>query len=209
MDPKALFNIPCGVFILGTKAGKKMNACVINTCVQVASSPVRIAVSILNGSYTCKLIRASLKFSLSVLDKSATYDLIKRFGFQSGRNAGKFENFSYILDDSGNPYPDSQICTLISAKVTSTLDLGTHTLFIAEVLDARTMSSQLPITYYDYQKDIKPKPEVKVSKKIIGWKCRICGYVYEGPELPADFVCPTCGHTSEDFEPIYETPMAG
>lgn len=209
MDPKALFNIPCGVFILATKAGKKMNACIINTCIQVSSSPVRIAVSILNGNYTCKLIRASLKFSLSVLDKSATYDLISRFGFQNGRKADKFEGFSYGLDDSGNPYPNGQICAMISAKVTSTLDLGTHTLFIAEVLDARTMSSQLPITYYDYHKDIKPKPEIMVNKKIIGWKCRICGYVYDGPELPPEFVCPTCGHTAEDFEPIYKNSMVG
>lgn len=206
MNPKALYSLSCGVFFLGTKYGNILNACITNTCIQVASNPVRIAISILNQSYTCQLIKESKSFSISVLDKSCGYDFIERFGFQSGRNVDKFSGFSYSLDVNGNPYPNNAICALFSAKVVSMHDLGTHTLFIAEVNDAQTMSSRMPITYSDYQKNIKPKSELSQQKKIIGWKCRICGYIYKGEKLPSDFVCPTCGHPAEDFEPVYENP---
>ena len=180
MDSKALYNLSYGVFVLGARNGEKINACITNTCIQVASEPVRIASSVLNKNFTCKMIKESGFFSLSVLDKSCTFDLIKNFGFQSGRDVNKFYSTEYKLDKNQCPYITSQACSLLSCKVLSSQDLGTHTLFIAEVEDAQVLSSNQPVTYADYQKDIKPKPAVQSDKKIVGWRCKICGYVYNG-----------------------------
>ena len=204
MDNKALFSLSYGVFILGTKSNGKINACVTNTCMQVANDPTRIAISVINTNLTCSMIKESGVFALSILDKTTAFETIKRFGYQSGKNVNKFDGFSYSTDDEGCPYPNSQICALISAKVISSQDLKTHTLFVAEVTDAKLMSKQDPITYAFYQSYIKPKPVVQTSNKIVGWRCKICGYEYTGAELPSDFTCPLCGHPAEDFEPIYE-----
>ena len=206
MDTKALFSLQYGVFILGTQSNGKINACVTNTCMQVANDPVRIAISVINTNLTCQMIKDSGFFTLSVLDKKTTFETIKRFGYQSGKNVDKFEGFTdYSMDQNGCPYLSSQICALFSAKVVAAQDLGTHTLFTAEVLDAKITSREEPITYAYYQSNIKPKPTAPTSGKIVGWRCKICGYVHNSPELPNDFTCPLCGHPAEDFEPIYET----
>ncbi len=210
MDSKALFNLSYGVFILGTNVDGKLNACVTNTCMQIANAPVRIAISVMNTNLTCEMIKKSGSFSLSVLDETCTFDTIKHFGMQSGRSVNKFDSFTYALDENKNPYITTQACTIISAKVISTQDLGTHTLFIAEITDAKITSSASPITYSDYQLKIKPKPADQTlhsEKKIVGWRCKICGFEYKGSNLPADFICPVCGHPAEDFEPIYENPV--
>ena len=208
MDNKALFSLSYGVFILGTKSKGKINACVTNTCMQVANDPTRIAISVINTNLTCSMIKESGVFALSILDKTTAFETIKRFGYQSGKTVDKFADFPYSTDDEGCPYLNSQICALISAKVLSSQDLGTHTLFTAEVTDAKIMSKQDPITYAFYQSYLKPKPVLQTAKKIVGWRCRICGYEYKGAELPADFTCPLCGHPAEDFEPIYEEVAA-
>ncbi len=205
METEALFSLSYGLFILGVKSGEKLNACVTDTCIQVAADPIRIAISVQNGNLTCQMIKDSGTFVISVLDKNCTFDTIKHFGYQSGRDVNKFTDFQYETDVNGNPYLKKEICALLSAKVVSSQNLGTHTLFIAEVTDAKIMSSVPPVTYSDYQNNIKPKVSVSATKKIVAWRCRICGYIYEGAELPADFICPICGHPIEDFEPVYES----
>ena len=210
MDNKAFYNLSYGVFVLGTNAGGRLNACITNTCMQVANDPTRIAISCINKNKTCEMIKQSETFALSVLDKDATFDTIKHFGYQSGHNVEKFENLPFLLDDFGNPYLKNQVCSVFSCKVLSATDLETHTLFVAKVMDAQVLSSKKPITYADYQADIKPKSPVQTApvqtdKKIIGWRCKICGYeYYDSTSLPEDFACPICGHPKEDFEPIYE-----
>ena len=204
MDNKALFNLQYGVFILGTQSNGKINACVTNTCMQVAADPVRIAISVINSNLTCQMIKDSGVFTLSVLDKKTTFETIKHFGYQSGKNVDKFADFEYSTDSAGCPYLNSQICALFSAKVIAAQNLGSHTLFTAEVTDAKIMSREEPITYAYYQSFIKPKPAAPTSGKIVGWRCKICGYVHNSPELPSDFTCPLCGHPAEDFEPVYE-----
>ena len=207
MDKKALYNISYGLFILGVRLEDKINACVTNTCIQVASDPVRIAISVLNTNLTCSMIKQSGNFSLSVLDERTTLDTIKNFGFQSGKNIDKFESFPYSVDENGSPYITRHTNALISAKVVSSSDLGTHTLFIAEITDAKILSSFKSVTYDYYQNKIKPKPQIVSSQKIIGWRCKICGYEYMQENLPDDFTCPLCGHPKDDFEPIYETAI--
>ncbi len=210
MDNKALYNLSYGVFLLGTKtADGKINACITNTCFQAANGPTRLAISVIKQNLTCQMIEESGVFALSLLDKSCSFETIKRFGYQSGRTADKFSGFEYQTADNGCPYITKEACSVIEAKVCNKLDLGTHMLFIAEVTEAKLLSDKEPLTYAEYQKNVKPKAPVESGagsepKKIKGWRCKICGYEYDGAELPADYECPICGHPAEDFEPIYE-----
>lgn len=209
MDKKAIYNLSYGVFMVSTKAGEVANGCITNTCIQVASNPVRIAISVLNSNYTCDLIKESGIFAVSILDNDCTFETIKHFGFQSGRDVDKFENITPPTDCNDVPYLGWQSCAVISGKVVEQHDLGTHTLFIAEVVDAKVLSDKEPITYAKYQNEIKPKNNVASAKedgkKIVGWRCKICNYIYEGSKLPEDYACPLCGHGADDFEPIYES----
>lgn len=205
MDKKALYALSYGVFMLATKSGEKVNGCITNTCMQVANSPTRVAFSVLNSNYTCDLLKESGVCSLSILDESVTFETIKHFGMQSGRDVDKMSDLILPKDVNDMPYLGWGACAVLSLKVVDSSDLGSHTLFIAEVVDAKLLNDKAPVTYAFYQSNIKPQPEKTVSdKKIVGWKCKICNYVYEGAELPADFSCPLCGHDASDFEPIYE-----
>ena len=177
MDKKAIYNLSYGVFMLSTRSGEKVNGCITNTCMQVAG----------------------------ILDHTCSFATIKHFGFQSGRDVDKFADLQMPKDCNDIPYMGWNACAVISGKVVEQHDLGTHTLFIAEVVDAKLINENAPLTYADYQTKVKPKAEPKAQdKKIVGWRCRICNCVYEGSELPADFTCPICGHGVEDFEPVYE-----
>lgn len=209
MDKKAIYNLSYGVFMVSTKAGEVANGCITNTCIQVASNPVRIAISVLNSNYTCDLIKESGIFAVSILDNDCTFETIKHFGFQSGRDVDKFGNITPPTDCNDVPYLGWQSCAVISGKVVEQHDLGTHTLFIAEVVDAKVLSDKEPITYAKYQNEIKAKNNAasvkEDGKKIVGWRCKICNYIYEGSKLPEDYACPLCGHGADDFEPIYES----
>ena len=212
MDKKALYDLSYGVFMLATKAGGKVNGCITNTCMQVASDPVRVAIACINGNFTTELIKESGVFSLTMLDKTCSFDTIKHFGMQSGRDVDKFEFLELPEDVNGVPYMDWSACAMLSCHVLEYTDLGSHTLFIAVVDDAKKLGTEPPMTYAYYQSDVKPKAPKPSSgagstaapKKIKGWRCTICKYVYEGAELPKDFICPVCGHDASDFEPIYE-----
>lgn len=205
MNKKALYTLSYGVFMLATKSGSKANGCITNTCIQVANSPTRVAISVINANYTCELIKESGIFTLSILDQTCTFQTIKHFGMQSGRNVDKLADIKLPTDNNGIPYMGWQTCAMLSCKVLESHDLGSHTLFIAEVTDEKILSENAPLTYADYQNQIKPKPEKRAEdKKIVGWRCKICNYIYNGSELPAEFICPLCGHSADDFEPIYE-----
>lgn len=204
MDTKAMFNISYGIFMLATKVGDKVNGCITNTCMQVAASPTRIAIACINKNLTCQMLKESGVFTLSIMDQSTTFDTIKRFGMQSGRNVDKFDGLYCPTNTEGIPYLPFQTCSVISAHVVSSQDLGSHTLFIAQVDDAVRTSDKAPLTYNDYQNNVKPKPQAATAKKIVGWRCKICGYVYKQANLPSDFICPLCGHDVSDFEPVYE-----
>lgn len=205
MDKQALYNLPYGVFMLSTVAGEKKNGCITNTCIQVASNPTRIAISVLNTNYTCDLIKESGIFAITLLSEDCSFETIKHWGMQSGRDVDKMDGLPLPLDCQGVPYLNWHCCSMISGKVVDSVDLGSHTMFIAEVVDAKLLNDKKPLTYADYQDHVKPKPQTpKSEKKIVGWKCKICNYVYEGSELPKDFSCPLCGHSADDFEPIYE-----
>ena len=198
MNPKALFNITYGLYVLTARDGEKDNGCIINSVMQVAEQPVRLALSVNKQNLTCEMIRESGVFNLSALTTEAEFDLFRRFGFQSGRDADKFQGFAGVKRSENGLYYLTE-CTnaFLSAKVLETQDLGTHYLFIAEVTDGEVLSDGWACSYAYYQADIKPKP-APVKKK--SWVCEICGYVHEGDEVPDDFICPICKHGKEAFK---------
>ena len=193
----ALFNIPYGLYVLTAK-DEKDNGCIINTLQQVTSSPTQISITINKDNLTTKMIQKTSVFNVSILDKTATFDLIKTFGFSSGKSTNKFENFKDCkVAKNGVLYITQSTNSFLSAKVVSQIDVGTHITFIAEITEDKIINETESLTYDYYLKNIKPKPVEKISNSYI---CKICGYIYEGEELPQDFICPICKHGSEVFE---------
>ena len=199
MDKQALFNISYGLYVLSSSYMGKDNGCIVNTVNQVTDSPLKIAVAVNKKNYTESLIEKSKKFNLSVLSESAPFSLFQNFGFQSGRDVDKFKNIPFLYDNFNIPYLKNNVNTLISCKTNMIINLSSHTLLLANVVDARVLSDEPSMTYSYYHKYVKPKPQ---TQKKHGWVCKICGYVYEGEELPSDFICPICKHGAIDFEKI-------
>ncbi len=200
MNTKALYNLTCGLYMLSSKSGDKAGGCIINTAMQVTSKPLRITVTVNKANFTHDLIRDSGVFALSMLDENAPFGLFQHFGFQSSRDVDKFAGLNTREDVHGVPYLNWASCGYLSCKVVSSMDLGTHTQFLADVVDCDVLEGKAPVSYSYYQANIKPKPEAKSEVK--GWRCTICGYIYEGEELPEDFICPLCKHGVEAFEKI-------
>jgi len=202
---KAMYALSYGLFILTARQGEKDNGCIINTAMQVTTDPNRLVITVNKSNYTHDMIAATGRFTLSLLSEKATFDLFQRFGFQSGRDVDKFAGFEHTQrGEDGLLYVTQGTNAWISCRVVSTLDLGTHTLFLADVTDGDMLSSDPSVTYAYYHANIKPKPQAappdEGGKK--KWVCKICGYIYEGDELPADYICPICKHPASDFEPM-------
>lgn len=200
MNTKALYNISCGLYMLSSKAGEKTGGCIVNTVMQVTSKPLRITVAVNKANHTHDLIQESGVFAVSLLDQTAPFGLFRHFGFQSSRDVDKFSGLNVKTDVNGVPYLGWASCGYLSCKVVSQLDLGTHTQFLADVVDCDVLPGTQPVSYSYYQSSIKPKPETKPEVK--GWRCTICGHIYEGEELPEDYICPLCKHGPEVFEKI-------
>ena len=200
MDMNAMFKISYGLFVLSAKNTSKQNGCIVNTVMQVTSTPNRIVVAVNKNNFTHDMIVSSKEFNVSMLSTSVPFEVFKHFGFQSGKEVNKFENFEHKIASNGIAYLNKNTTAYLSAKVVSITDLGTHSLFLAEVTDGEKLSDEDSVTYDYYQKNIKPKPATKPKKTV--WRCKICGYEYEGEELPEDFICPLCKHPASDFEKI-------
>jgi flavorubredoxin/flavin reductase (DIM6/NTAB) family NADH-FMN oxidoreductase RutF len=204
VEPNAMFKLSYGLFVLTaqSKDGKD-NGCIINTVMQVTDSPKRITIAVNKANYTHDLILKSGIFNVSVLTEDAPFKVFQQFGFQSGRDADKFAGCEGdpVRSENGLRYIPKYTNAFLSGKVIKAEDMGTHTLFTAEVTEAKVLSDGKSVTYAYYFENIKPKPQPTAEKKK-GFVCKICGYVYEGDELPPDFVCPLCKHGAEDFEPL-------
>ena len=187
--------------MLPTTDGEKQNGCIVNTVSMITDEPKRIVVFVNKANYSEELLRKTGIFNVSILSKSAPFEIFKRFGFQSGRDVDKFDEGRYATSANGLYYLPEYANAFISAKVVDFYDYGTHTLFVAEVTEAKTLSSEASVTYEYYQSDIKPKPEAVKKEEGEKWVCRICGYTHEG-ELPDDFICPWCKHPADDFEKV-------
>ena len=198
-DPTALFNIGYGLYVVTSNDGKKDNGLIVNTVTQVTNMPNRIAVTINKENYSHHVIKMSGKMNVNCLTVEAPFKVFETFGFVSGRNVDKFADCTPLRSDNGLVVLPRYINSFMSLKVEQYVDLDTHGMFICSVSEARVLSDKETMTYTYYHANVKPKPETDGKK---GYVCKICGYVYEGEELPEDFICPLCKHGAQDFEPI-------
>ena len=204
MNENAMFKLSYGLFILSARENGKDNGCIINTVTQVTVSPNRLTVVVNKQNHTHDMIMNTKKFAVSVLSEKTSMDTIKLFGFQSGKTADKFRGIPFERDLNGIAYVKDGANAYISCDVVKTFDFGTHTQFLADVKDCDIINEDESVTYSYYHKYIKPKPN-KEETKVKGYRCKICGYVYEGETLPPDYICPICKHPASDFEKIEES----
>ena len=203
MSKNAMYQLSYGLFVLTARCGEKDNGCIINTAGQVTSTPNRISITVNKENYTHDMIRESGAFNISILSEDADFETFKRFGFQCGKTAEKFHDFDGCQrSTNGLYYVTKGTNAYISAVVEQAIDLGTHTMFIASVEEMDVLSDVPSATYAYYQSHIKPQPEEKTAGGKVTWRCKVCGFVYEGEEIPADFVCPWCKHPASDFEKV-------
>ena len=198
-DLTALFRIGYGLYVVTSNDGTKDNGLIVNTVTQVTNTPNRVAVTINKENYSHHIIKQTGIMNVNCLSTDAPFKVFENFGFQSGRNADKFADCEPLRSDNGLVFLPHYINAMMSLKVEQYVDLGTHGMFICEVTEARVISDAETMTYTYYLNNVKPKPQTEGKK---GWVCEICGYVYEGEELPEDFVCPLCKHGAADFSPI-------
>lgn len=203
MDKKAMYKLSYGLFVLTARENEKDNGCIVNTVTQVTTEPNRITVAVNKSNLTHDMIASTGIFNASVLTENAKFDTFRHWGFQSGRDADKTAGVPCKRAENGVLYITEETNAYISAKVISATDLGTHTLFLAEVTDCRKLNDDASATYDYYQKNIKTAPApAKGSEKKKGFVCTVCGYIYEGDTLPEDFICPWCKHPASDFRPL-------
>ena len=199
MDDNAMQKLSYGLFVVTAHEGGKDNGCITNTVSQVTFKPNRITLAVDKSNYTHDMIVRMGEFNVSILSEDASFDTFKHWGFQSGRTIDKAAGIEFSRADNGVIYITSGVNAVLCAKVDNTIDLGTHSLFIASVEEAFCLNETPSATYTYYHEHIKPAPE-KPKKK--GWICVICGYIYEGEILPEDYICPLCKHPASDFKPL-------
>ena len=198
-DMTALFRIGYGLYVVTSNDGKKDNGLIVNTVTQLTDTPNRVAVNINKANYSHHVIKQTGVLNVNCLSVEAPFSVFQQFGFQTGRSVDKFADQTVRRSDNGLVFLDKYINAFMSLKVEQYVDLGTHGMFICSVTEARVMSDQDTMTYTYYQKYVKPKPQTEGKK---GFVCKVCGYIYEGDELPEDYICPLCKHGAADFEPI-------
>ena len=202
MNKKAMYKLTYGLFLLTCQKDGKDYGCIINTCLQVSNEPNRISISVINKNFTADILKETDCFNVSVLSEEAPFALYKHFGMQSGRDVDKFEGYEKIArSENGLAYLTEGANGYLSAKIFEYKDLGSHTMIVADVTDGDVLGDAPSATYAYYQSKVKPKPAAPASDKK-AWVCTVCGYVYEGDEVPDDFVCPLCKHGKEDFVPV-------
>ncbi len=195
----ALFNIGYGLYVVTSNDGKRDNGLIVNTVVQLTDTPHRIAVNINKQNYSHHVIKQTGILNVNCLSTAAPFSVFENFGFQSGRTVDKFAGMDVLRSDNGLAFLPRYINAFFSLKVENYIDLGTHGMFICSVTESRVISPLETMTYTYYQNNVKPKPDTEGKK---GWVCKVCGFIYEGEELPDDYICPLCKHGVADFEPI-------
>ena len=196
---KALYNISYGLYVITSNDGKKDNGMIGNTVFQITNSPAKVVVGINKANYSHDVIKETGIMNVNCLSVDAPFSVFERFGFQSGRDVDKFESEAPGRTENGLALLTQYANAVLSLKVESYIDMGSHGMFICTVTEEKVMSDKETMTYTYYQNNVKPKRKEEKKK---GFVCKVCGYVYEGETLPPDFVCPICKHGAEDFEPL-------
>ena len=217
VDPKAFHQFSYGVFLLSAREGDLDNACIINTAIQASSEPRQVSICCIKGTCTQEMIGRTNRFCVSTLTESTPYMFFEYFGMRIGNKVNKFVQpealgmagahiarceSGLIYEASANAFTD---CEVVSAE-----DLGSHVLYVGKAVEARHLSDDPSITYQYYRsvtrKDAQPDGadgSDTAGGRIVAWKCAICGYIYDGEQIPDDYICPICKHGAEDFEPVY------
>ena len=199
VDSTALYNIGYGLYVVTSNDGVKDNGLIVNTVTQVTNTPNRVAVTINKLNYSCETIAKTGKLNISTLSQDAPFAIFERFGFHSGRDTDKFAGFDHTQRAAnGLRFLDKYANAFISCKVINQIDVGTHMMFICDVVQCANLNKAETMTYSYYLQNVKPKPDSE--KK--GYVCKICGWVHEGDTLPEDIICPLCKHGAADFEPL-------
>ena len=198
LDPKAMFKIGYGLYVVTSNNGKKDNACVVNAVVQLTDTPLRVSVTINKLNYSHDIIKKSGVLNINCLNNEAPFSVIQKYGFVSGKEVDKFAGEELMRSENGLVVLSNYINAFISLKVDTYVDLGTHGMFICSVTESKIINNIETMTYSYYQNNVKPKPDTDKKK---GYVCKVCGYVHEG-DLPDDFICPLCKHGVADFEEI-------
>lgn len=199
MDSKVFHKFVYGLFLLSAQENGKDNGCIINTAIQAASDPPRVSISVIKNNETCRMISATGQFNLTCLTQDAPFSVFQHFGMQSGKNVDKFAGYDGVKRSSNGLTYLTSGNMYLSAKVTESVDLGSHMLFIAEPTQGEVLSDAPSCSYDYYRANIKPQPRPTNAKK--SWVCTVCGYVYQGAEVPEDYLCPLCNHGKEYFVP--------
>ena len=204
LDPKALFKIGYGLYVVTSNDGKKDNALIVNTVSQLTDTPLRVAVNISKLNYSHDIIKKSGVLNVNCLNNEAPFSVFQSYGFRSGKDCNKFEGEEVMRSENGLVVLQNYINAFISLKVDNYVDLGTHGMFICSVTESKIINNIETMTYNYYQANVKPKPNAEKKK---GFVCKVCGYVYEGDTLPEDIVCPLCKHGAADFEEIKQEEL--
>lgn len=212
MDIQVFFKLSYGLYVVSARSGEKKYGCIVNTLQQVTAEPPMLSVAVNKNSVTAKAILDSGRFCGTVLTETADMNLIGTFGFKNSEAVDKFAAFSTKEDENNIPYLTEHAAARYSCEVAGTLDLGTHILIIGKVTEAEILSDEPVMTYDYYHRVVKggtpptaPSYKGNISHKPAQkaqWRCKICGYIYEGDPLPADFVCPICGQGADKFEKV-------
>ncbi len=209
MDNKVLYDLSYGVYLTTTMDEERPVGCVTNSVMQITSNPMTLAVSVNHDNYTNACMKKSGVFAVSILAQDSDASLIGTFGFQSSKTVDKFKEVPYEIVQ-GAPIVTNTKGAIV-CRIIDTMETSTHTVFLGEVIEAKALNAGIPMTYAYYHQVIKGKspknaptyqPEEAETKPSISYKCMICGYVYEGDPLPADFKCPICGVGADMFEKI-------
>lgn len=205
MNEKALFALSYGLYIISSEHDGQVAGCVANTLHQVTASPVQLSITLHKDNRTEQLIEASGKFNAVVLTKEISMETVGLFGFHSSVDTDKYGQVVHDLDSMGIPYLREHTASRFACKVVGKLDIGTHITFIGEVIEGEITGQEEVMTYSYYHKVKNGLTPPKASsyqeaEKKQGWRCTICGYIYEGDSLPEDYICPICGAPADVFE---------
>ena len=208
MDLQAFFKMSYGLYVVSSSDREHRSGCVVNTLTQVTAEPPKLMVAVNKDNFTTGIIRKAGYFAGTAFGVGADMLQIGHFGFKSGRDFDKFADIPFAVDENGMPYPTAHMVARFSCKVVQELDVGTHILFVGEVTGAEKMAGEEPMTYAYYHQVKKGKTPKNASSyqpeapKVKGWRCTVCGYEYQGAELPEGFTCPICGVDAGRFEKI-------
>lgn len=191
----ALFTIQYGLFVVASSKDGKINGQICNTVFQITTSPVRVVLGINKNNLTHEYIEASGSLSICVLSEDCL-ETVQNFGFKSGRDTDKFEGIDYSITPLGNPVINNALVQL-DCKVEKSMDLGTHTLFVVDIISAEIIKEEKAITYEKYR---ELKQGQKQKKAADSWECLVCHHIHEGKTPPA--VCPICKKGPEQFKKI-------